>query len=343
LRSLVDRLESKLLPVAAKRPEVKNYVSLLQRFREESRDMSVWLLIDDIDSTFIGSTEFILKLATFFSACRKLAREIDNLRIRASVRADVWTMLRHHEDLDKAEQYMTDISWSYREIEVILARRILAYLEREQMPGCSDFDIYKPRDAKKIIYMAFRDKMRWGATTVDPVVPINILSAKRPRWMVQLCRLASKHAARNDQSLIGIQDISAVMRRFGKLRLSDLHKEHAHQMPRLQSVLEVYAGGKAIYSTNELLTRLEEKIIARAGIPIVVEGETVSTAVELAHFLYRIGFIWGRSKDRGDPWVFVSYDDRPDLLREKANLDDGLDWSIYPSYRNVLRIKQLYA
>ncbi|MNH42295.1 hypothetical protein D3C79_1039650 [compost metagenome] len=37
---------------------------------------------------------------------------------------------------------------------------------------------------------------------------------------------------------------------------------------------------------------------------------------------------------------FVKFEDRPNLLSSKSNLDDGLIWEIHPSYRDVLRINK---
>jgi hypothetical protein len=88
------------------------------------------LLVDDIDATFFDTPPLKLKIGTFFSACRKISREVQNLSIRASVRTDVWSILRDNEDLDKSEQYMVDIRWNLREMEAIILKRILACLHK---------------------------------------------------------------------------------------------------------------------------------------------------------------------------------------------------------------------
>lgn len=50
------------------------------------------------------------------------------LNIRASVRTDVWTILRNHDEaLDKCEQYMIDLSWSTKDSGEILYNKFYSY------------------------------------------------------------------------------------------------------------------------------------------------------------------------------------------------------------------------
>src|ERR1039458_6170514 len=73
---------------------VKNEIELLKRVR----DRKVWIIIDDLDATFQNTSPESLSLATFFSACRYLVQDVKGLFIRASVRTDVWALLRRYED-----------------------------------------------------------------------------------------------------------------------------------------------------------------------------------------------------------------------------------------------------
>ncbi|HEX8352118.1 MAG TPA: hypothetical protein VF611_04440, partial [Pyrinomonadaceae bacterium] len=71
---------------------------------------------------------------------------------------------------------------------------------------------------------------------------------------------------------------------------------------------------------------------------VTLEGRVVRTPMELAHFLFRTGFLQAQKKN-GRFGEYVDYEQRPDLLTTEVNPDDGLNWAVYPSYRNVLRIK----
>lgn len=343
LRALVDRLSLKLSAagkgvegeVSVQRLRAPDSAALLSRY-QQSADEDVWLLIDDVDATFINRPDQQLKVGTFFSACRKIAREVKGLKVRATVRSDVWSVIRENEDLDKCEQYMVDIKWTKQEMGVMLAKRIHAFLERNKSSIASDFEPH--RDTDRLVELAFKPRIRWGSSRVPPIQALNIFSAKRPRWMAQLCGRAGKKAAAQGDVLISGEHITAVLKKFGELRLADLKKEHGHQFGGLSSLIEAFAGGSRTYSTADLLARIQAKylkLVAKNGVPRL-EGVIIKAPLQLAYFLFKIGFVQGKHQEADQ---FVDYDERPDLLQNEVNLDDGLEWAVYPSYRSVLRIR----
>lgn len=335
-RALLDRLTIKInrSEIHASRLISANTSELLRR-HQDSNDRSVWLLVDDVDSTFIDRPDQRLKLGTFFSACRKIAREVKGLNIRCTVRTDVWSVIRHNEDLDKCEQYMTDIRWTKDEMGVMLAKRIHAYLKRNSMPFWQQLE--PKRDVDKLIEMAFKRRVKWSGSRVPPIQVLNILSARRPRWLAQLCGRAGREAARLNEPLIDSQHLQAVLKKFGELRLNDLYKEHGHQFSGLMPLVQAFSGGERVYETGNLLDRIQKKylsVIVKGGVP-KLEGSVVVGPLQLAKFLFKIGFIQGHSQND----QFIDYEEKPDLLESEVNLDDGLSWAVYPSYRNVLRIR----
>ena len=44
---------------------------------------------------------------------------MNGLNIRTTIRSDVWSNLRNLEDLDKWEQYITEIIWSQKQVRDI--------------------------------------------------------------------------------------------------------------------------------------------------------------------------------------------------------------------------------
>ncbi|WP_373408825.1 P-loop ATPase, Sll1717 family, partial [Vibrio jasicida] len=110
--SLLSRIKVKKLPIELIQSKAANSDALLSRYMTENSNVSVYLLIDDIDSTFSADEIQKARVSSFFSACRSITRDIQGISIRASVRSDVWTTVRYNEDLDKCEQYTTDIRWS---------------------------------------------------------------------------------------------------------------------------------------------------------------------------------------------------------------------------------------
>ncbi|MFY8149154.1 MAG: P-loop ATPase, Sll1717 family [Prochlorococcaceae cyanobacterium] len=330
--SLVDRLRIKIAGAEAGRATVQigNEQALLQKYSENS-SRTVWLLVDDVDATFLNSNEERLATSTFFSACRNLVGTVSGLNIRASVRSDVWTILAQYDEaLDKCEQYMIDIRWSTRETGLILKNKITSYFERT-------YGAIPPYASQSIFGTIFREPMTWDGHPLEPFRLIHILCNGRPRWATKLCRVAGRHANQANQDLITKRHIDNSLREYGQARLSDLYKEHRHQCQQIVLLVEAFAGGKKELTTAEVLSVIDERIVALHGLPTIDGNDGVDGSMRVAHFLYRIGFFNARD-DRGASLEFIAFEDRPNLLCTVANPDDGLNWEIHPSYRATLRI-----
>jgi hypothetical protein len=128
------------------------------------------------------------------------------------------------------------------------------------------------------------------------------------------------------------------MRNYGQARVSDLYKEHRHQCDVIEDIVETFSGGPTRYTTAELLEHLTKRYLKYRGTPKIDGVSAEKGSITVANFLYRIGFIAARDESDQTGLGFVRFEDRPNLLSTTANLDDGLDWEIHPSYRKVLRI-----
>ena len=280
-------------------------------------------------------------ISTFFSACRNIVQSVNGLKIRASVRTDVWYIIgQHDEALDKCNQYLVDIQWSTNETGLILKRKILSYFSRMYPKDMKYIGWDVRKNENDIFSLVFRVPFRWGNHYLAPHKPIHILSAARPRWAAQLCKLAGKNACQNNYPQISVQNISNVMESYGNSRLLDLYKEHSHQCPKIKNIIEAFANGKRRYTTHELLYRITEKVIRLEGMPEVDGVENSGDSLYIAYFLFRIGFIQARDDNDKEPLNFIKHEDRTSLLTSRANLDDGLNWEIHPSYRDILRIQR---
>lgn len=334
--SLIARLSSDKIPLKVTIKHATNQFELLKRARIDFANSDVWLLIDDIDSTFRNSPELKARISTFFSACRSLVRDLQGVHIRASVRTDVWSILRDNEDLDKFEQYITEIKWSKPEVRLMLAKKVLAYIQRNLGTNTIGYDWDLDNHETQLLELVFPRRMRWGGVSVPPFQPVGILSAGRPRWVAQLCRMAGAEAVKHSKDRIGIQEINIIMKPFGRYRLNDLYKEHTHQFSDLQRLIECFANGRRRYTTKDLDKKLTLEYISMIGssnIP-AIDNYPYQNPRQLSHFLFKIGFLAGRISST----EFISYEQRPELLTNYINPDDGMDWEIYPSYRQVLRI-----
>ena len=294
----------------------------------------MWLFIDDIDATFLNTDAERLKASTFFSACRNLIGSVSGLNIRASVRTDVWAILRQYDEaLDKCEQYMLDLRWSTEDSGKILANKITSFFQRTK----GEVPVTKP-----ITQEIFHEPFYWGPRALEAFRPIHILSAGRPRWATQLCRLAGKNAFQLQRRRIGMSDIRFVMKPYGQSRLSDLYKEHRHQCSQLEVIVESFAGAASLFTTDELLGRIRTQIIERFGMPVLDQTDIEPRELAVAHFLFRVGFINARDDQAkgGETLHFIRFEDRPNLLKGRQNLDDKLPWEVHPAYRAVLGIDE---
>lgn len=339
--SLIDRLKVKGLgiEISRERQPITAPQAILSRILEK-KDVTVWLFVDDVDATFLNTDAERLRVSTFFSACRNLVNSVNGLCIRASVRSDVWSILAQHDEaLDKCEQYMLDLYWSTEETGRMLENKIISFLCR-YYPDDTRFASWKTKDNRVAIRRSiFNEPFEWSQRRLlESFRPIHILSAGRPRWAAQLCKMAGKDAFKKSASLISMGHFRAVLKDYGHFRIADLYKEHLHQRQRLAEIIETFSGRATRYTTEKLLDLITQEIIAPRGLPKIdgISAENGSTSV--AHFLFRIGFITGRDDQDRSGLGFVRFEDRPNLLSTKANLDDSLYWEVHPSYREALRI-----
>ena len=349
-RSLVGALLSRLVGkinvggvelTQTQRPTA-NHEQLLRRLdRERNSQRPIWFLLDDIDAKYQNTPRQQAVISSFISACRNLVRDTQGVGIRATLRSDVWASLTSAEDMDKAEQYRTEIRWSATEQKLLLAQRILAYVRRTHPDSEIAARCDPERNANELIPLAFTARMRWGQTYVPAEHVVRVLSGGRPRWMAQLCRDAGALAARLGKDVIGMNEINQAMSEFGRRRLADLYKEHQYQFAHLAQLLECFAGGPRRFDTGQLLDHIATKYtkFVPAASQQMIDGVPYRDDLQLARLLYKCGFINGSNEkpNHARP-EFISYDARPDLLKVATNLDDGMSWEIQPAYRNVLRI-----
>jgi len=337
--ALLSRIRIKQLPIELIDPTRPTDPDLLlQRAIEDFGQKPVWFLVDDIDASYVDTPQQQLLIGSFFSACRYVAREVNGVNIRTTVRTDVWSNLRSNEDLDKCEQYITDIHWSKNELKTILAKKITAWLIRVKKVQ----ENFKISDDDSI-EMAFNRRLRWGNHMVPPFQAINILAAGRPRWVSQLCRLAGVAAVKARKNKISISEINSSMDKFTRFRINDLYKEHGHQFAKLEKLIQAFAGRKVRFTTDELTSHINRTFVGPVGASRIgiVDGDEYSSPKQLARLLFKIGFLVGR-EEKGDDTrnaKFISYAQFPELLGHFSDFEREVVWEVYPSYRQRARAR----
>ncbi|GAB6263606.1 P-loop ATPase, Sll1717 family [Photobacterium sp. R1] len=338
---LISRVKGKipLISTEVKSTLPENLGNLLQNFQEKNEGSNVWILIDDIDAKFQNVSENQARVGSFFSAIRALSFDMNNLNFRATVRSDVWSCLRHLEDLDKLQQYIIEIFWTKRHMRDMLAQKILVYIQKK-FPSSREAKYTLKSDYNKILDLAFNSPIEWrGDRNAKLFDAISAFSNRRPRWMGQLCRMAAGKMGDNTRlKKINLDHIKFILSEFGANRRDDLIKEHNHQFSELSNLIDSLRATQKEFNYTELHSTLDDNFIRGRSydeIPLV-DGKKYVDYEDLGDFLYKLGLI---SRIHEDGKKFTHYTDDPDLYRSVENRKDNIIWSIHPAYRTFLNIK----
>lgn len=329
--ALVDRLRRKIGPIELEKIAITDNKAILNRYLTQEK-ASVTVLIDDIDATFSDTPTDRLRLSTFFTACRELVFNFKGISIRTAVRSDVWASIRKlDEALDKVEQYTFDLRWSDKQFSDFLVERISAYCHR-----IGKSHLVEKKSPIQILALVFPAKYEFKNAKVPPHSTIRLFTGGRPRWAAQLCRMAGKEAMRvPNVDTINLSHIRQVLEVYGQHRLDDLSREHRHQCEKISDIINCFSKRQGIYLTDELFNFIHNSILE--SIQVVIDGAKVEEPVALARFLFRVGFIVGFDTTQGGNRYF-QFEDKPNLLRNPANYDDGMKWKVHPSLHSVLQM-----
>ncbi len=348
LSSILDRLTLPAIPISggaiglpARRvvgsPSPQETIKRWNKERVE-----IWLFVDDVDKNFENRPNVRMRIASFFDAARELTNVIPELRVRTTVRPNVWAILkREFESLSHIQQYVSDIAWSEDEARRLFAKRIEAYLNRNQSQWTRLSkglpDTQADRD-KAVIGFVFDSPMLWGKTNRPAHVVLYTLSKHRPRWMVELAKVAAREAKKLSRTKITREDIVRNLSAFGGRRIEDTVAEFRSQCDQVEELISAFSRGTEQYSTDELLNLIERKILSHLH-PRIADITGKVTSRHIASFLFEIGLYYGRRDEDDGSYGHVAFRDRPSLLQARSNLDDGLKWEIHPVFRQALEIR----
>ncbi len=333
---LLDRFKKIFHDYNPEKQTIKDEFEILKRVK----DRRLWILIDDLDATFQMTSSESLELSTFFSACRYLVQDLKDINFRVTMRTDVWSVIRRFdESLDKMEQYVNNILWYLSDFRSLLSKRIFSQLNllNFHMPPDSRFINNEEKD-EYIIKQVFVPKMDWADKEIHTYKVLYTLSYERPRWAIQLCKLAQERALRLNDSQISRLHINDIWGEYGKKRIADLVAEHKHQCNQIEELLNSFRGCNRLMTRDELFRWINNRVSNH--IEAKIEGEATRSPREIARFLYRLGFILARSESE-DGYQHYSFDQMPDFLSSRTDDDFGVKWEIHPCYREALDIKKL--
>lgn len=302
---------------------------------------TVWVLIDDIDRAFSGDQFSKVCASSFFVACMELTRVIPQLRIRTSVRPNVWSALEpEFEHLSHVRQNIVTVSWTEDDVRTMLARRVSGYLHRtgqsSSLPQAIRPDTATYENA--CVALVFEPEMRWGRNVRSPHTILYTLSKHRPRWVVELCKVACRFAHASRRSRISLADVICDYREFGNRRIADTVAEFRSQCDKIGEIIDSFRRLPEEMSTDELLSHLNKKVLPRLAVRIA--GSPVgASARDVAAFLFEVGLYYGRRDFGDESYAHIRHSDMPSLLKSPMNVDGGLRWEIHPVYRQALEMR----
>jgi hypothetical protein len=301
----------------------------------------IWLFIDDLDRSFEHTERSTVKLAAFFDACRQITNSVPSIRFRLAIRPNTWTTIKlRSEALSHVEQYTSALRWSEHEMLALLGRRVEGYLQRtDQLDALSQYLPNKgPERDKTLLSYVFESPIQWGDKLRPIHVPLYTLSQHRPRWVIELCRLAARRAERQGHPRILRDDIIAELMQFGKRRIEDMIAEFRPQCPGIGELIDAFRGQAEQYHTDELLTLIENRITNHLNAKIVGVS-TKPSHRQIGSFLFEIGFLFARRDFEDGSYDHLSFTEQPSLLVSRSDMDSGVTWEIPPIFRQALDLR----
>lgn len=315
-------------------------------------DQKIVLYFDDLDAGWEATKDQKTKLSALILALRNMTTDIPGLKARLALRTDVYTLLRESdESTDKFENYVINCNWQNHDILILLVKRILTFFG----DSMDDAVLSKKTPAElnqllsKIMDIQFRNTTAWKNKSTHKVIMSLIRS--RPRDMIKLCTLAAKAAyAENPESTI-IKDINfeKILDDYSFNRVQDIINEFKYEMLNLKTLLYRMAPttdeiktkktNTYVYTTTELLTKIKN---IQSNSKLTLVNKNVTETIDIAHFLYKIGFITARKMIDGKI-DRKYYDEKKQLLQNGAIGDGGFSWEIHPSYRSAISTSQKTA
>jgi cold shock CspA family protein len=235
---------------------------------------------------------------------------------------------------------MMDLNWTEFEVKNIIANRIRSYI-LTYIPNHPDINELRnmsqsSNEIDKLMNLVFKNVVPWGAGIRKPSVVIYTLSNRRPRWAIHLCFLAGKAAAKKMKYRIGIEELTENLDEYGKRRLTDIVREHEHQSKDIRNFINAFAKKQVRYTTEQLLKLIKDEILSIID-PLIDGVPGKPGEMDVAHFMFRMGFITAREELEGNEYIHYNFEDDHTLLNSSVNPDKGFTWEIHPSFRTALR------
>ncbi len=188
------------------------------------------------------------------------------------------------------------------------------------------------------IALVFESSVNWGGKARTMRAPLVTLSGGRPRWLIELAREASKFAHSKDRGTVRLEDITECLKTFGNKRIAETVAEFSPQCQQIDELIAAFSRQPEEYATDELVSLIGNRVL-QALTPSIVGVIGTPRPIQVAAFLFQIGFLSARRNLGNDEYEHITYAEKPDLLLARTNVDDGVRWEIHPVFRQALRMR----
>lgn len=317
------------------------------------KDKRITLYFDDLDAGWEATKLQRRKLSALLLALRNMTSDIKGIKARLAMRTDVYTLLRESdESTDKFENYVVNCNWGNHDILILLVKRVLTYFgEKVDDKTLNNKSQHELNSMLSIVMETqFTRTKEWRNKHTHKVIMSLIRS--RPRDMIKLCTLAAKAAYKRNRSSTLIEDIDfeEILSDYSQNRVQDIVNEFKYELSNLDVLLYRLAPTKAelkekqgqakfVYTTSELLEKIKN-VMSNSTLKLTYSEHT--SPMEIAHFLYKIGFITARRIGSGRI-ERKYYDEKKQLLKSGQIGDGGYGWEVHPSYRSAISTSEKVA
>lgn len=318
--------------------DIRNSIQLINDYSKSSKAKMIWIMIDDIDASFVYNDRNSLIITSFINACRNIIRDNNNICIRCSMRTDVMSsVVDDNETTDKTTQYCFDIKWSQKEMKNIIAKRCYSYLyQKIKNPAIRTY--LSKQTPQFYIDLMFSGRFYWAG--YRPTNLLNVYSAGRPRWALQLMKMAGESSVSVKNNKITYGEIKTQMHKYGASRVAYICAEHKHQCNHLQELMMSFTKQDDIYEYPNL-KKLVEEILVKINeeykdSELIIDQQIVKREKVIIELLFKIGFI-NKKEYREGSKKLIKYEDEPLALTNIVGLDDTY-WEIHPAFRYYLQL-----
>jgi hypothetical protein len=292
------------------------------------KGQEVRIYMDDLDRGWSATEDDRLRMVALINALGDLTADIPTLRVRVSIRTDVYLLIRGtDQSMDKFEGNVVWCKWENHDILIALIKRMFTYFN--QPLDENELQLHKQSESAKLLSPVFEQKFTntssWNGKPTYKVIMSVI--RRRPRDLVKLCTAAARKAYEDKSVTITGQHIESILEDYSTGRMDDVVIEFKGDMPNIGDFL--YSMGpttgelkkkqqdRYVFTTEELYRKITN---TANSVPVSsLPGTSKPDVHDIAQFLYRIGFITARKERVGDL---------------------GFSWEIHPAFRGALARKR---